>query len=210
MAFERAAAPLPRVPLCADRCPLDRREDARAYRRRARRARKRRRCRGESGRRHRRPDVRERVGQLVGRHRRRALAQRANGDRVEPLFADRIKRRVSADHDASRNERQCMVLDDDQAQPIRERMRLDFRKFERRWRANVRAFRAVDVLTRSAAREERERPQRRRDHARGNHGATFARTELGGVTFLNGKFGLLIRSSLPAGTRLMTRRPFVR
>ena len=65
-------------------------------------------------------------------------------------------------------------------------------------RSSVCASRAATVRDDRNRRERHDAPQ-----SSHRHGAAFG---AGGVTFVNGSSGLLIRSSFPAGTMLITMR----
>src|SRR6185503_20369718 len=99
-------------------------------------------------------------------------------------------------------------LDDIQLQPVRQLVVMHRGEVKRRRRRNVGALRAVDVLPLERG-GGAERGYRNHQYEF-SHGVVFRCTELGGVTFSYGRFGLLTRSSLPAGTMLITTRPGVR
>jgi len=103
-----------------------------------------------------------------------------------------------------------MIFDDGYGESVGQRVPLYSRGLERnRWRHGG-SSRAIDLLCKCRPGEQnREQSDPHRSTRPPVHPSTsFHGTDpVRGVTFVYGASGLLIRSSLPAGTRLITTRP---
>ena len=161
------------------------------------------------------PDRRRGTREVVAAPRRRSFSQSAERHGVQSLFPGRIPRRIRADDRAHRDDRDRMVFDHEEPKAVRQgvspnRRQLEGRRGRRGW-----PRRPVDLL-RMCVRGQRKDQRKRRSTSpsmqQSNDPPAHGRTRgpgAGGVTFVYGRFGLLIRSSLPAGTRLITTRPGV-